>query len=147
VSRIIGSLSHVVSSPLSDTTWVGRTDRALVPRRCTLDGFTSEVAAAEGLSVPDLPALSCLTVTTANSIYQILVVDPVESQVLVQGGQFFPQLTEARFIGASFGGSFLKTAWLGRGLRMEICARGQRIVTSPVDHIELRKDSSLPGPF
>jgi len=41
-------------------------------------------------------------------------------------------MTTAHLNGSSAGGSLLKVAWIGVGLCMEISARGQRIVTSPV---------------
>ena len=70
-----------------------------------------------------------------------------EIEILIQGGEFFPQLTEARLAGASFGGSMLKLSWLGCGLRMEVCSDGQRIITSPVQSIAVEHDTELPGPF
>ena len=122
-------------------------DRTAVPRQCTLDGFASEVATADGVGLDDLDALSTLFVQTLNSLYRIIVLEPPRPRILIQGGRFFPELTEARLAGASFGGSLLKLSWLGCGLRMEICSQGQRIVTSPVKSIEVRRDAELPGPF
>ena len=40
----------------------------------------------------------------------------------------------------------LKLSWFGCGLRMEVCFDGQRIVTSPVQSIEVQRDVT-PGPF
>ena len=88
-----------------------------------------------------------LVVKTFNSLYRVVVLDPPRPRILIQGGAFFPQPTEASLAGASFGGSMLKLAWLGCGLRMEVCSDGQRIVTSPVKSIEVERDADLPGPF
>lgn len=118
-----------------------------LPRGCLLDGFVDRLDQAAGVDVADLEPLTRLDVRTRNTWYQIIVTGPRRSEVLIQGGRFFPELTEARLLGATIGGSFLKMDWLGRGLSMEISARGQRIVTSPVQTIEFRKDSTLPGPF
>jgi len=90
------------SRPMNDTTCISRA--------ATLTGFTSAVSSTNGVHLRDLPPMT----------------------TLVRGGQFFPSLTEARFSGASVGGSFLKVGWIGVGLRMEILADGRRIVTSPV---------------
>ena len=91
----------------------------LVPRRCTLDGFTAEVARTEGLYLRHLDPITTLRVQTENTLYEITVPRPPRSVVLVRGGRFFPETTEASFGGSSFGGSCLKLAWFGVGLHME----------------------------
>jgi hypothetical protein len=101
-----------------------------ISRAATLTGFTSAVSSTNGVQLSNLPPMTTLLVRTRNSEYHIVVSSGDE--VLVKGGQFFPALTEARFSGASVGGSFLKVGWIGVGLRMEILADGRRIVTSPV---------------
>jgi hypothetical protein len=105
-------------------------DTTCISRAATLAGFTSAVSSTSGVHLRDLAPMTTLVVRTRNSEYQIVVASGEE--VLVKGGQFFPSLTEARFSGASIGGSFLKVGWIGVGLRMEILADGRRIVTSPV---------------
>jgi hypothetical protein len=96
----------------------------------TLDGFTDRVAETEGLDLRDLGPMTTLVVCTCNTRYRIIVSQG--TAVFVEGGQFFPEPTAAFVEGASLGGSFLKLGWIGVGLRMEIHAGGQRIVTSPV---------------
>lgn len=129
-------------------TWVdGPPGQTTVPRRCTLNGFTCEVASADGVGLHELDAFTTVVVKTLNSLYRVVVLDPPRPRILIQGGTFFPQPTEASLAGASFGGSMLKLAWVGCGLRMEVCSDGQRIVTSPVKSIEVERESDLPGPF
>ena len=111
-----------------------------IARAATLTGFTSAVSSTNGVQLRDLPPMTTLVVRTRNSEYQIVISSGDE--VLVKGGNFFPSLTEARFSGASVGGSFLKVGWIGVGLRMEILAEGRRIITSPVYDILTRDDSS-----
>jgi hypothetical protein len=111
-----------------------------VSRAATLAGFTSAVSSTNGVQLRDLPPMTTLLVRTRNSEYQIVVSSG--DDVLVKGGHFFPSLTEARFSGASVGGSFLKVGWIGVGLRMEILAEGRRIVTSPVFDIVTANDNS-----
>lgn len=113
-----------------------------VPRTSTLAGFTAVVAAAQGVHLRELAPLTTLQVRTRNTEYRIIVSDG--DAVLVEGGQFFPSLTSARFGGASAGGSFLRVGWIGVGLRMELLVDGQRIVTSPVR--EIRRDHHSNGP-
>ena len=102
----------------------------LIPRNATLDGFVQSAAAGDGVSLRDLEPRTTLIVRTRNTIYRIIV--SRNSAILVQGGQFFPDATVANLDGSSAGGSFLKIAWIGVGMRMEISAGDRRIVTSPV---------------
>jgi hypothetical protein len=106
-----------------------------VPRAATLDGFVGEVADAPGISLPSLDPLTTLLVRTRNSTYRVIVSQG--TSVIVQGGQFFPDATPARIDGSGFGGSLLKTGWIGVGLRMEIFANGERIITTPVRDVTI----------
>ena len=123
------------------------TDAVAVPRRCTLDGFAEEVSRADGIGLADLDPITTLLVRTENSLYQITVVQPRQTDVLVQGGEFFPETTPARLSESSFGGSCLKMAWVGIGLRMEFHYDGGWIITSCVRSISIQRDAPLPGPF
>lgn len=105
----------------------------LIPRDATLDGFVQSASSADGISLLEVEPLTTLVVCTCNTRYRIIV--SRSAAIFVQGGQFFPEITEAHLDGSSAGGSFLKLAWIGVGLRMEISAGGQRIVTSPVRSI------------
>ena len=107
-----------------------KTSTVLVPRAATIDGFVAVSSAADGIHLRDLEPLTTLLVRTCNSLYRIVISQ--NTAVFVQGGQFFPDVTAARLDGSSFGGSFLKVGWIGVGLRMEIWAGDQRIITSPV---------------
>ena len=98
-----------------------------------MDGFVAASSASDGISLRDLEPLTTLHVRTRNSHYRIVISH--QTAIYVQGGRFFPESTDARLDGASFGGSFLKMAWIGVGLCMEIWAQGQRIITSPVQSI------------
>lgn len=125
----------------------GRAEEAFVPRPCTLEGFAEKVSFAGGVGLAELGSLSVLLVRTENTLYRITVLQPPQPAVLVQGGKFFPETTECRLNGSSLGGGFLKMAWIGFGLRMEISSAGRRIVTSPVRSVVIEADASLPGPF
>ena len=99
------------------------------------------------MDVSELEPLTRLKVRTHNTLYQLIVLSPWESRVLIQGGRFFAEPVEASFGGSSFGGSMLKTRWIGLGMRMEIYGEDSHIVTSPVRSVQAEDDSSLPGPF
>ena len=117
-----------------------------IPQRCTLDGFAREVSRTEGVSLHALAPLTTLLVHTMNSVYRIILLEAAHSRILVQGGQFFPDLVEAHLAGSSFGGSLLKMAWIGVGLHMEIHSDGTRIVTSQIRSVRIEQDASPLGP-
>jgi hypothetical protein len=127
--------------PVPDT-GVGHTGSELVPRRCTVDGFVEEVAVTEGLNVREAEPLVPILVTTQNSLYRIVPLRWGNADVLVQGGQFFPKPTEARLVGATFGGSFLKMHWISVGMHMEIDPRtgGGPIITTRVADVRIERD-------
>jgi hypothetical protein len=85
---------------------------------------------AGAVHVRQLPPSTCLLVWTRNSLYRFVVTDG--SNVVVQGGAFFPRPTAAILEGVSLGGHALKAGWLGVGLLMEIRVGPRRIVTSAI---------------
>ena len=114
----------------------------LVPRGATLDGFAAETG-GPGVSLRALEPLTSLQVQTSNTRYHIIV--GRGDEVVIQGGAFFPDPTPALLEGATLGSSLLKVGWIGIGLRMEIRAAGQRIVTTPVRSI-LRAEAEARRP-
>ena len=119
----------------------------VVPSRCTLDGFARAVENTDGTSLNELDPITTLRVCTVNSLYLITVLNPVRGEVLVQGGKFFQDRTRMHFGGSSFGGSCLKLAWIGVGMRMEFHGEGGWIVTSRVQSIAVVPAPSTHGPF
>jgi hypothetical protein len=114
-----------------------------VPRAATLDGFAAETA-GPGIALQALAPLTALYVQTRNTRYHIIV--RRGDEIVIQGGSFFPDPTPARLDGASLGSSLLKLGWIGVGLRMEICAGGQRIVTTAVRSIAHHDSAPTPRP-
>ena len=91
----------------------------------------------DGVQIDRMGDLETLVIQTRNSTYEITVICGRDGDVLVRGGQFFPQKTEAHLSGASLGGSFLKIRGIYLGLNMEILHEGRTIITSPVQSITL----------
>jgi hypothetical protein len=118
----------------------------LVPRHCTLAGFTEVTSQQKGLHVGSLAPVTRLAVRTRNTVYKITVVEPKDWKVLVQGGRFFPTERFAFLCGSGYGGTLLKVAWIGVGLCCELSTEGQRVVTSPVQDFRVLTNA-LPGPF
>ena len=95
----------------------------------------------DGLHIDQLTALDRLTVLTHHSTYEIVIVSPATGEVLVRGGEFFPEFTTVRLAGSTLGGSFLKMRSIHLGFRIEFSVGRGVIVTSPV-----RTISVAPGP-
>jgi len=89
----------------------------------------------EGVQVDTLQILDRVFVWTANSLYELTVISPSTGEVLVSGGQFFPEARNARLAGSSLGGSFLKLRGIYVGLRMELIEGDQTILTGQVQTI------------
>jgi hypothetical protein len=115
-----------------------------VARRTTLDGFAREVAGAEGLNVRHAEPLVPILVTTKNSCYRIVPLRWGRADVLVQGGRFFPEPTEARLVGATFGGSLLEMHWIRVGMQLEIDpgTDGGAIVTTRVIDVSIERETT-----
>lgn len=109
-----------------------RAEGTVIARGATLDGF-AEAASGAGIALRALEPLTTLFVQTRNTRYHIIV--SRGDDIVIQGGTFFPDPTPAHLDGASLGSSLLKLGWIGIGLRMEIRAGGQRIVTTAVHSI------------
>ena len=78
-------------------------------RLCTLEGFGEDIHGRSGVDMRGLLPLTRLRVRTHNTLYQLIVLSPWKSRVLIQGGRFFAEPVEASFGGSSYGGCMLKT--------------------------------------
>jgi hypothetical protein len=113
-----------------------------IPRYCSLDGFTELSRSMDGVALRTLSPFDMICARTLNHEYFIFVIEPDTGKALVQGGRYFSEPIEATVSGSTFGGCMLKIGFLGVGLRMEICAGGQRIVTSPVKSLRIEHSES-----
>ncbi|HKQ79567.1 MAG TPA: hypothetical protein VJ810_38090 [Blastocatellia bacterium] len=108
----------------------------------SLDGFIELNASSRGIDLHRLAVNDAIRVRTENSEYRIVLLDPADLRVKVQGGSFFAKPTEAIIRGATVGGSMLKIGWIGVGLQVEFvyyraCDQMQSLVTSPVKKLSL----------
>jgi len=106
------------------------------PVAASLDAWTRHEW-KEGLQLDSLRELDELSIRTRNSVYRMVVMAPGAGEILVQGGQFFPEPTRARFAGCSLGGAFLKQRGIYVGFRLEIHSGREWIVTSHVRSVDL----------
>ena len=72
---------------------------ATVPSAAVLSTWQSHTW-DNGISLTQLSALDRVFVRTRNSLYEIIVSSPASGDVLVRGGEFFPEFTSARVAGS-----------------------------------------------
>ena len=96
-----------------------------------------------GVDVRSLPRGAELVVATHNSRYHFVMLDGSGSNVMVQGGRYFPEEAEARVAGSTIGGTPLELGWIRLGQFVEISAGGKRITTSRVQSISVEPDPLL----
>jgi len=105
-----------------------------VPAAATLD-FWSNEPWTNGVQIEEMNEMQKVLVRTRNSVYEITVLDGWRGEIVVRGGQFFPNATPAWLAGATFGGSILKLRGIYIGLQMEIHAEDGPLLTTRVKMI------------
>lgn len=99
----------------------------------------------DGVHIEQLTALDRLTVCTQNNTYEIIITSTMTAEVLVRGGQFFPDFTAVRLAGSTLGGSFLKLRSIHPGFRIEFSVGPGVVVTSPVRTISVAPAAPAAG--
>jgi hypothetical protein len=107
-----------------------------VPASAVLSTWQS-YAWRDGVQIDNLMAFDRVTVKTRHSTYEIIVVASGSAEVMVRGGEFFPEFTRARLAGCTLGGSFLKLRSIFIGFHMEFALGEGVIITSPVRTIDV----------
>jgi hypothetical protein len=105
---------------------------ACVPRAAVLDAWSDDEW-TNGIQLDQIAELETLAVRTKNSVYEIMVLCGRTGEVLVRGGQYFPEWTPALLAGSTFGGSILKAGGIYVGMKMEIAPQPVEM-TSKVVH-------------
>jgi hypothetical protein len=83
-----------------------------------------------------------LVLRTHQQTYEIYVRSGPTGEVLVRGGRFFQEFTEARLTGSSLGGGFLKQYGVYVGLRVEFNVDGETLVTAPVFSLSICEEEA-----
>jgi len=102
-----------------------------------LDAFVYESGCSGGVDFHSLDVGTVVNVHTKYSCYRLVVLDPEKKRAMVTGGQLFRESTEVRVEGATAGGTAIKPAWIGIGLRLEMSNLSNRITTSVVQSVTL----------
>ena len=87
-----------------------------------------------GVYLRDLPTGSKLEVQTENRSYTIIQHE--QGQLISGHPQFCPEPTLVRITGSTWGGSMLREAFLGRGMRMEFHHPDYFVTTSRIVEIK-----------
>ena len=95
-------------------------------------------APSETIELDSSAEFECISVTTRQSVYEIILLSARTGEALVRGGTFFPAFRRATIAGSNFGGSALMVRTVCVGLRLEFVADGTRYVTSPIQTISRR---------
>ena len=132
IGRVMFDPKSEIATASSEVRDIGGGSSTAVPSCCTLEGFVLEAGGDDGLAIESLEVGTSLIVCTCNSEYRLIILDGPRRSVLVKGGLLLPDATTGCLQGASVGGSFVRTGWIGVGLRLEILVDRKRIVTSRV---------------
>jgi hypothetical protein len=92
---------------------------------------------ADGIQLERLEHMQRVIVRTYHHAYEIFVRSGPVGDVLVRGGRFFQEFTEAKLVGSSYGGGFLKQFGIYVGLRLEFNLDGETVVTAPIFSIAI----------
>jgi hypothetical protein len=93
-----------------------------------------------GVYLRDLPDRATLEVVTQNRPYMLTV--HRDGSAWISGHpQFCPEPVRVRISGSNWGGSMIKSAYLGRGMRLEYKHPNYHgpIITSPIVDIRMRE--------
>jgi hypothetical protein len=97
-------------------------------------------AATDGIQVNQLAKDDELSITTANNVYHVTVIDPQTGHVRVRGGEVFRSETIAQIAGSSLNSS-VKPFGIYIGYSIEFFVHARRVRTSPVRVIRVLAES------
>jgi hypothetical protein len=132
-----------VAKPAVDR--IGGTEISRVPAGAVLDRW-SEREWENGVQIEQMAQLEQLAVRTKNNLYEITILNGFTGEVLLRGGDFFPQRTAVRLEGSTLGGSILKWRGIYVGLQMEIVPEPVEMVTRVVCDPATGHEEMLAGP-
>ena len=89
-----------------------------------------------GVHLRDLAPSSVLSIQTRNRVYTVVIL--TDDSVLISGHpEFCPEPAEVRINGSTWGGSMIKTKYVGRGMHLEFEHPVHRtIITSRIVDIQ-----------
>ncbi|HEX8031554.1 MAG TPA: hypothetical protein VF491_23965 [Vicinamibacterales bacterium] len=91
----------------------------------------------EPLDVTQLNDGSVVTVSTRNSTYRLTMCDVEHRMASIEGGSLFAEPIVARIEGTPLENGDVQVGIIQPGMRLEIIADNQRIVTSPIQSFDV----------
>jgi hypothetical protein len=95
-----------------------------------------------GVAIEALSRFDTIKVHTANSEYRIFLLDPRTGRAVIEGGRHFPDPVDATISG-SWQASTFKPGWLDTGLCLEFWSKGKVARTSPVQSLDVHRNSEV----
>jgi hypothetical protein len=89
-----------------------------------------------------LAPFDSISVRTLNTNYRLLLLEPESGRAIVESDRQFPKPIESTVIGSKLGRYVFKVGWLRVGSRIELCADGKYILTSPVQSLRIEHASA-----
>ena len=105
---------------------------ASIPHQNLSEEMNRSIVGSEiegGVHLADLPEGACLEVETENRVY--LIVKTGGEAVSISGHpRYCPDPVQVQLGGSSWGGSLLKSSYIGRGMRLEFWHPAHDLVTT-----------------
>ena len=79
--------------------------------------------------------LESIVVRTRRSVYEVIVLSGDTGEVMIRGGQFFPEFRRATVVGSTFGGSCITLRSICVGLCLELRVDRKSFVTSRIQSV------------
>jgi hypothetical protein len=121
----------------SNQSSVGSPQTRLFCSRTALLDIWSNHDWTHGVQIDKLETLDRVVVKTANSLYELTVLVPSTGEVLVRGGNYFPDAATVYVAGSSLGGSFLKHRGIYAGFQIELVQGRDTILTGVAQKIDV----------
>ena len=95
----------------------------------------------DGVPLNSQKPFDTIYVSTQNSDYCLFLLDPQNGRVLIEGGRYFVEPTEAMISGSTAGSQLVNNGWIGIGMKLEVWYEDKFIITSPVRSIRVEPHS------
>jgi hypothetical protein len=87
------------------------------------------------IHIDSCAARETIVVNTRSSVYEVIVLQGDDGDVLVRGGSHFTEFRRVLFIGSTADGRSLHPRTIDVGLRMQFMCADRLIITSPVQSL------------
>jgi len=114
----------------------------IAPQTSSLEAWAAKPW-TDGVQISELEKGDVLTIETKHHRYEMKVINPAMSLVLLSGGDLFPEPRVAYVSGASMRSSLLKMGGIYPGFCIELVVDDKRITTSRVQSVHRQMASEF----